>query len=125
MFRYMKRLLSIAIGFLAIMGSIKAQDTVKRPLSKPATEKLDSVKRAGLKEDSAKPARRKSQVYREAFRHVRRKFDSTLFTTRDIPTNSDFAEDLERVYQILNRVPTVTESFVQLSDIDNQLDGED
>jgi potassium efflux system protein len=114
MFRLMKRFLSLAIGLL-VLSCVKAQDTVKRPPVRPAT----------VKEDSAKHVRRKSEVYREAFKHVRRKFDSTLFTTRDLPTTSDFAEDLERVYQVLNQIPTVTESFVKLPDIDNQLDLED
>ena len=110
----MKPLFFILLSFLW-MGAGYGQDTVKPRPGKPVP----------AKEDSAKPSRRKSEVYREAFKHVRRKFDSTLFTTRDLPTNSDYAEDLERVYQILNKVPLITESFSRLPDIDNQLDLED
>ena len=110
----MKLFLGLAIG-LMVFGNLRAQDTVKLPAAKPAASK----------EDSVKANRRKSEVYRQAFKHVRRKFDSTLFTTRDLPTTSDYAEDLERVYQVLNKVPIVTESFVRLQEIDNRLDLED
>jgi len=110
----MRNLLLFIAGIL-LAGSVRAQDTVK---PHPAKVTL-------LKEDSTRHGRRKSEVYRETFKHVRRKFDSTLFTTRDIPTNSDFAEDLERVYQVLNQVPIVTESFTQLDDIDTRLEQED
>ncbi|HXB96192.1 MAG TPA: mechanosensitive ion channel domain-containing protein, partial [Puia sp.] len=41
------------------------------------------------------------------------------------PTTSDYAEDLERVYEMLSRVPVVIESFTKLSDIDAHLDLED
>jgi len=111
----MKSLFFCFLAFFAT-GILHAQDTVKLPKAKPAT----------TKEDSAKPtARRKSEVYREAFKHVRRKFDSTLFMAKDTATSSDYAEDLERVYQILNHVPVVTESFARLPEIDNKLDLED
>src|SRR5215467_13131900 len=111
----MKHLL-LCLTVLVATGILHAQDTVKLPPKKPAV----------IKEDSTKPTvRRKSEVYREAFKHVRRKFDSTLFTARDTASNSDFAEDLERVYQILNHIPVITESFAHLPDIDNKLDLED
>ena len=111
----MKHLL-LCLTVLITTSILHGQDTAKLPKAKPAA----------IKEDSTKPtARRKSEVYREAFKHVRRKFDSSLFTTRDIPTNSDYAEDLERVYQVLNQVPAVTESFSRLDDIDTKLDLED
>ena len=77
------------------------------------------------KKDSSAPGRRKSEIYRETFKHVRRKFDSTLFTSSQAPTSSDYAEDLEHIYQLLNKVPIITESFSKLSDIDNRLDTED
>ncbi|HEY4108090.1 mechanosensitive ion channel family protein [Puia sp.] len=120
----MKHLFLLAASIWTI-GILHAQDTIKVPPPKPAAQKLDSAKANSQKTDSAKPTRRKSEIYREAFKHVRRKFDSTLFTTKDLPTTSDYAEDLERVYQTLNRVPIVTESFVRLPEIDNKLDLED
>jgi len=111
----MKHLL-LCLTVLVATSILHAQDTIKPHPAKPAA----------IKEDSTKPTtRRKSEVYREAFKHVRRKFDSTLFTSREVPTNSDFAEDLERVYQILNHIPIVTESFSHLPVIDSELDEED
>ncbi|HVU96339.1 MAG TPA: mechanosensitive ion channel domain-containing protein [Puia sp.] len=111
----MKHLL-LCLTVLVATGILHAQDTVKPHPAKPTA----------IKEDSARTmVRRKSEVYREAFKHVRRKFDSTLFMARDTASNSDFAEDLERVYQILSHIPVVTESFGHLPDIDNKLDLED
>ena len=110
----MKHLLLCLTALFAI-GFLHAQDTVKPRPAKPAA----------IKEDSLKSNRRKGGFYRETFKHVRRKFDSTLFTTQNIPTTSDYAEDLDRVYQVLNQVPGVTESFDQLPDIDSKLEIED
>jgi small-conductance mechanosensitive channel len=66
-----------------------------------------------------------TEYYKANYKHVRRKFDSSLFTTINLPTTSDFAEDLEKTYQMLNNVPLVTESFVHLQEIDDKLDDED
>jgi potassium-dependent mechanosensitive channel len=101
-----------ALTFFLIRAD--AQDTTHLP--PPPTS---------AKKDSAIPGRRKSEIYRETFRHVRRKFDSTLFTSTEAPTSSDYAEDLERIYGLLNKVPIVIESFGKLPEIDNRLDIED
>jgi small-conductance mechanosensitive channel len=91
-----------------------AQDTTHAPISP-----------ASAKKDSAVLNRRKSEIYRETFKHVRRKFDSTLFTSAEAPSTSDYAEDLEHIYQGLNKVPIITEAFGKLGEIDNKLDIED
>lgn len=108
----MKNLLFL-LGVLVVLRT-HAQDTTKHT-APPVVEK----------KDSAKPERRKSEIYKETFKHVRRKFDSTLFTSSPEPTTSDYAEDLEHLFQLLNRVPVVTESFTRLAEIDNALDAED
>ena len=100
---------------LCFVLRVNAQDTTKQLIVPPGSSKKDSVK----------VERKRTELYRETFKHVRRKFDSTLFTTIDLPTTSDYAEDLERIYQLLTRVPLITESFGKLSEIDNQLDIED
>jgi potassium-dependent mechanosensitive channel len=111
----MKQLL-LAVGLLAFFGAY-AQDTVKKhPAPSPAILRRDS---------SRLERRRGAEIYRVTFRHVRRKFDSSLFTTIEIPTTSDYAEDLERIYQFLNKVPVTIESFSRLSQIDDKLDEED
>ena len=102
------------ISMLALVR-VHAQDTTKQLIAPPGPSKKDSVK----------VERKRTELYRETFKHVRRKFDSTLFTNADLPTTSDYAEDLERIYQLLTRVPLITESFGKLSDIDNELDVED
>lgn len=86
----------------------------------PRNEAADTVARKTLKSYY-----KRSKFLRDTVRRERRKFDSTLFTNINVPTSGDYAEDLERVYQLLNRVPVVTESFVRLDDIDDQLDQED
>src|SRR6202012_2680086 len=58
-------------------------------------------------------------------RYEHRKFDSTLFMSNSTLTTSDYAEELQKIYQMLNKVPIVTESFVNLSTIDDALDNED
>ena len=100
----------LVFGMLAFFGA-HAQDTTSRPVV--------------AKKDSLRPERRKTEIYRETFKHVRRKFDSTLFTSSPQPTSSDYAEDLEHIFQLLNKVPVITESFSRLTEIDNALDAED
>ncbi|HEX3934045.1 MAG TPA: mechanosensitive ion channel domain-containing protein, partial [Puia sp.] len=109
----MKNLLFV-LGMLAMIH-VHAQDTSIHPVLPPVSVKKDSVK----------TVRRKSDIYRETFKHIRRKFDSTLFTASPQPTSSDYAEDLERIYQFLNKVPVITESFSRLTEIDNAMDAED
>ncbi|HEV9035986.1 MAG TPA: mechanosensitive ion channel domain-containing protein, partial [Puia sp.] len=112
--RMLLRHLLLAVGLLAF-SQAGAQDTTKRPAPQPAATKKDSVR----------PERRRSAIYRESFKRVRRKFDSTLFTSNNNPSTSDYAENLEKIYVMLSRVPVVTESFSRLPDIDDQLDQED
>ena len=103
----------VAISCLVIRAW--AQDTTHQPVLSPTH----------LKKDSLRLGHRKSELYRETFKHVRRKFDSSLFTNIEVPTTSDYADDLEHIYQVLNKVPIITESFSRLPEIDNQLEIED
>ncbi|HVS96655.1 MAG TPA: mechanosensitive ion channel domain-containing protein [Puia sp.] len=103
------------IPALLVLSPGHAQDTTRRPAARPVQAKKDSVR----------SERRRSAIYRETFKRVHRKFDSTLFTRINNPTTSDYAEDLEKVYEMLSRVPVVTESFSKLPEIDEQLDMED
>jgi potassium-dependent mechanosensitive channel len=110
--QFMRRLLF----FLLALGFVLATYSQEPPKQEP---------HAPTKADSIKATRKKDALYREPYRHTRRKFDSTLFTNISIPTTSDYAEDLERVYQLLNKVPVVTQSFTKLTEIDNDLDQDD
>jgi potassium efflux system protein len=105
----MRRLLFLLISIFGILLA-RAQDSTRIK----DTTRLEKASRKKNKE-----------YYQENYKHVRRKFDSTLFTTINLPTTSDYAEDLEKVYQMLSRVSLITESFEQLDEIDNHLDEED
>ncbi|MHA4811335.1 mechanosensitive ion channel family protein [Flavitalea flava] len=61
----------------------------------------------------------------DTIRSDRRKFDSSLFSESNTLTRSDYLENLEKVFQLLNQVPATTASFIQLKDIHEQLDQED
>ncbi|HXO73764.1 MAG TPA: hypothetical protein VN824_01015, partial [Puia sp.] len=105
----MRHLFFLVFGIFGVLLA-NAQDT---------THLKDTIR-------SNKITRKKTtEYYKENYKRVRRKFDSTLFTSINLPTTSDYAEDLERTYQMLNKVPLVTESFVHLQEIDDQLDDED
>jgi len=115
-FQLMKNLIFLAFGILGVL-LVNAQDTIRAP--KDSTRARDTVR-------SGRAAHKKNtEFYKQNFDHVRRKFDSTLFTSINIPTTGDYAADLEKIYQMLNQVPITTESFVHLDDIDSQMDQED
>ncbi len=104
------------VMLLSITSYAQQPDSTKPEPVKQHTVKLDSLKTT---------TKKKQEFYKQTFKRVRRKFDSTLFTNVDVPTTSDYAEDLERVYLLLNHVPIVTETFVHLAEIDTELDEED
>jgi len=107
---FVKNLLFLAFSVLGFMG-VHAQDSTTRI--------KDTIKASKL------TRQKKAEYIKENYKHIRQKFDSSLFTSTTLPTTSDYAEDLEKVYQLLNRVPVVTEGFVHLQEIDDQLDDED
>lgn len=113
----MKKLLFLAFGILLVLGT-HAQDTTTqaKAVKTPAKDTLHTDKTSRKKT---------TEFYRENYKRTRRKFDSSLFTNISLPTTSDYAEDLERIYLMLNKVPLVTESFIHLQEIDDQLDDED
>jgi potassium-dependent mechanosensitive channel len=69
--------------------------------------------------------KKKVDYFKDTIRRERRKFDSSLFTNINVPSTSDYAEDLGKVYQNLSDIPGVTGSFVRLPDIQQNLDRED
>ena len=72
-----------------------------------------------------KPERKKVEYFKDTIPRVRRKFDSTLFTNINLPSTSDYAEDLRKVYEVISDVPGTTGSFVKLQEIQKNLDKED
>jgi potassium efflux system protein len=107
----MRHLLFLILFVIAIGGIANAQDTA-------APKKADTTR-------TEYRTFKRTKYFRDTIRRERRKFDSSLFTNITVPSTSDFAEDLERIYQLLDQVPVITESFSRLSEIDSQLDQED
>ncbi len=69
-----------------------------------------------------RPERRKLDYFRDTIHRERRKFDSTLFTKISDISTSDYAEDLGKVYQLLNGIPGITGSFTRLPSIQAYMD---
>jgi potassium efflux system protein len=67
------------------------------------------------------PERKKLEYFRDTVHRARRKFDSTLFTTVNVPSTSDYAEDLGKIYELLNKESGIMESFVRLPAIRDYL----
>ncbi|MBS1661683.1 MAG: mechanosensitive ion channel [Bacteroidetes bacterium] len=109
----MKNLLLLCLSLVGCLW-VSAQDSTKVKDTTSASSKAGKLSR-----------KKTTEYYKENYKRVRRKFDSTLFSGNNAVTTSDYAEELEKIYQMLNRVPIVTESFVRLDDIDDQLDQED
>ncbi|MEH6306702.1 mechanosensitive ion channel [Olivibacter sp. CPCC 100613] len=55
----------------------------------------------------------------------RSKYDSSLLADTNMLSTGDYLEGLERVYETLNKVPTVTASFGRISEIKNKLAADD
>ena len=68
-----------------------------------------------------KPFRR-IEYFKDTIHRERKKFDSTLFTKKEMPSTGDYAEDLGRVYQLLSKVAGITGSFTRLKDIRAYMD---
>ena len=102
-----------------------SQDT-GRHATKPATnDSLPSGRVHVSPKKLARTEKRKLDYFKDTIRRERRKFDSTLFTTINIPTTGDYARDLGKVYQTLSDIPGVTASFSRLESIDKNLDHDD
>ncbi|MFI5153494.1 MAG: mechanosensitive ion channel domain-containing protein [Chitinophagales bacterium] len=69
--------------------------------------------------------RKKLDYFKVAIKHEHRKFDSSLFTDTNIPSTSDYAMHLGKMYQTLDDVQGTTETFAGLQSIHRNLDNED
>src|SRR5262249_2239576 len=111
---------------LIIAGAIasKAQDSVPPKPKKQAitsdTIRLVHPPKKGVG-TMARPEHRKLEYFRDTVRLERRKFDSTLFTAVNVPTTSDYAEDMGKIYELLNKESGVMESFDKLPEIRDYL----
>jgi small-conductance mechanosensitive channel len=101
-----------------------AQDSII-PKAKKQTAVSDTIRTARPQKrgigNMAAPERKKLEYFRDTVHRVRRKFDSTLFTTVNVPSTSDYAEDLGKIYELLNKESGVMQSFVRLPSIRDYL----
>ncbi len=57
----------------------------------------------------------------DTIKHVHHLADSTFFTENAVPQQSDYLESFEQVFQVLNKVPIVTSSFLNLDNIEHDI----
>ena len=115
----------ILLGLLIWAATpVNAQDSTGKRLdhkaSSDAIRTTHSIKR-GVG-NMGRPNMKKIEYFRDTIRRERRKFDSPLFTNLSLPSTSDYAEELGKVYQMLSDIPGVMGSFVRLQDIRDYLE---
>jgi small-conductance mechanosensitive channel len=109
---------------LAISGLALAQDSTKKV--PPKTDTSHTNKIAHRESDTlTRKGKHKLDYFKPPVKHERRKFDSTLFTNTNIPSSSDYAMHLGKIYQTLDDIQGTTESFAGLQGIQHSLDNED
>ena len=99
-----KPICCLIVCFFYFISSSVAQDTTRRD-----TARHDTIRRDTLRRDTTR----------------RRYFDSTLFSDNNTLTSSDYLLRIQKVYQTLNKVPVITESFDKLDDIAASLNESD
>ena len=97
-----KQFYCLIICFLSFISFAVAQDTTHHDTTR-------AIRRDTVRTDTAR----------------RRYFDSTLFSDNTTLTSSDYLLRMQKVYQTLNKVPVVTESFDKLDDIAASLNESD
>jgi potassium-dependent mechanosensitive channel len=119
----MKYFLSLILLTLQFVQT-GAQDSIV-PKAKKHAAVSDTIRTARPQRrgigNMAAPERKKLEYFRDTVHRVRRKFDSTLFTTVNVPSTSDYAEDLGKIYELLNKESGVMQSFVRLPAIRDYL----
>ncbi|HMH24569.1 MAG TPA: mechanosensitive ion channel domain-containing protein [Puia sp.] len=117
-----KVFLLLLLVLAAAVPGVAQMDSLARQKPALTTDSSRSVRLKTISTELGKPGHRKPEYFRDTFRRERRKFDSSLFTTITVPSTSDYAEDLGKIYQMLSQVPVVTESFIRLDEISDDLD---
>lgn len=119
----MKSLLIVTL-FICSATLARAQDTAIRAGKRFGS---DTGRKTHLqqREVARSPRRKRLDYFRDTIVREQRKFDSSLFTSINVPSTSDYAEELRKVYQTLSDVQATTGSFTKLDDIQDKLEGED
>jgi potassium-dependent mechanosensitive channel len=119
----MKNILFIVLflsGATAIQGQDSSQVSTKKTAISSDTIPAARTQKRGIG-NMTMPDRKKIEYFKDTIRRERRKFDSTLFSETKVPSSSDYAEDLGKVYELLNSESIVTESFVKIPAIHDYL----
>jgi potassium efflux system protein len=119
---YNKVFLLLLLILAAAVPTLAQVDSLARQKPASAADSSRSVRIKTTSTDLGKPGHKRPEYFRDTFRRERRKFDSSLFTTITVPSTSDYAEDLGKIYEMLSEVPVVTESFIHLDEISDDLD---
>lgn len=120
----LKKIILVCCLFNAVTAM--CQDTSRNQAKQAVKDSLPSGRSVhNIDKKFAKQEKRKLDYFKDTIRRERRKFDSTLFTTINIPTTGDYARDLGKVYQTLSDIPGVTASFSRLESIGKNLDQDD
>src|ERR1700757_2944288 len=101
----MKYFIFLLLFFLHLIPAGAQDSTV--PKSKKQKAGTDSIRISRPQKrgvgNMALPERKKLEYFRDTVHRARRKFDSTLFTTTNVPSASDYVEDLGKIYELLNK----------------------
>ncbi|HZE85876.1 MAG TPA: mechanosensitive ion channel domain-containing protein [Puia sp.] len=119
---YNKWSLLLPLVLVAAVPALAQVDSLARQKPVFIADSSRSIRAKTTSMELGKPGHRKPEYFRDTFRRERRKFDSSLFTTITVPSTSDYAEDLGKIYEMLSQVPAVTESFIRLDEISDDLD---
>jgi hypothetical protein len=96
--KYIFLVILIAQALLA-----NAQDSTS-PKPKKQTIGTDTIRTAHPQKRGvgtmARPEHKKIEYFRDTVHRERRKFDSTLFKTVNVPSTSDYVEDMGKIYEL-------------------------
>ncbi len=115
----------MSLWVIMVLGAsyLFAQTDTSTPVKLKVTTNHDRAINAKKKAfDTTRQEHKREEYFHDTIKRERRKFDSTLFSKISDPSTSDYAEDLGKIYQVLSHVPVVTQSFVRLDEISNNLD---
>ena len=76
-------------------------------------------------QDTVKHKNKAPKIIHDTARHNSHSFDSALFADENILTTSDYLVEIEKVHELLNRVPFITNSFENTAAIKNELNKDD
>jgi small-conductance mechanosensitive channel len=118
--KYFISFILLALPFIQATAQDSTASKTKKQKAISDTIRISRIPKRGVG-NMALPERKKLEYFRDTVHRVRRKFDSTLFTTVNVPSTSDYVEDLGKIYELLNKESGIMESFVRIPEIRDYL----